>query len=46
MLQAIIQRTKDFIAKAPKEDRKRYGQFFTSERTAQGKWFDKMNKSK
>lgn len=35
MLQAIIQRTKDFIAKAPKEDRKRYGQFFTSERTAE-----------
>ena len=35
MLQAILQRTKDFIAKAPKEDRKRYGQFFTSDRTAE-----------
>ena len=35
MLQAILQRTKDFIAKASKEERKKYGQFFTSERTAQ-----------
>ena len=35
MLQAILQRTKDFIAKAPKKDRKKYGQFFTSDRTAQ-----------
>ena len=35
MLQAILQHTKDFITRAPKEDRKQYGQFFTSDRTAQ-----------
>ncbi|MBE6312565.1 MAG: DNA methyltransferase [Bacteroidales bacterium] len=34
MLQAILQRTKDFIARVPKENRKQYGQFFTSDRTA------------
>ena len=35
MLQTILQHTKNFIAQAPKEDRKQYGQFFTSDRTAQ-----------
>lgn len=34
MLQAILKRTREFIASVPKENRKRYGQFFTSEKTA------------
>lgn len=35
MLNTIYNRTKDFISSASKSDRKRYGQFFTSEKTAQ-----------
>ena len=34
MLESVIKRTQQFIAAASKEDRKRYGQFFTSEKTA------------
>lgn len=34
MLDAVIRRTQEFIASVPKKDRKRYGQFFTSEKTA------------
>ena len=34
MLETVIKRTQEFIASASKDDRKRYGQFFTSEKTA------------
>ena len=35
MLQAVIKRTKNFVSSVSKTERKRYGQFFTSEKTAQ-----------
>ena len=34
LLEDIIRNTERFVASIPKEDRKRYGQFFTAEKTA------------
>ena len=35
MFQAIVERTKNFMTSVTKAERKKYGQFFTSEKTAQ-----------
>lgn len=34
MLDWIVNRTNEYIAKMPKSERKKYGQFFTSKETA------------
>ncbi len=34
MLETVVARTNEYIAKMPKQERKRYGQFFTSLQTA------------